>query len=65
MFRGCGGIAQIHVVGCRGGGGAVGKEGYPPSRVLLCLWWPLLPIVSITSHLNCKGKGSQFRSVVL
>lgn len=41
-FRSCGGITQIHVVGCRGGGGALVREGNQ------LLDSPALPVMAFT-----------------
>lgn len=59
MFRSCGGIAQIHVCRLQGRWRSSGEGGESDTTVLLCLWWPLQLFVFITSHLNCKAKGSQ------
>lgn len=57
MFRSCGGIAQIHVVGCRGGGGALGREGNQlPEFCSKGLWWPTLCFHHISFKLKRKGQ---------
>lgn len=56
MFRSCGGIAQIHVVGCRGGGGALRREGNQlPKFCSKGLWWPTLCFHHIPFKLQRKG----------